>query len=72
VLQVWALAVQRLANGKDSQVMKVAPAVTIGLIVGVTYSGSLDWSLGSVNVDGRVLMRGGEEGREEGVDERVF
>jgi hypothetical protein len=60
VLRVWALAVQRSANGKDGRVVKAAPTVTVGLIVGVFGSDSLDWSLGLVNVDGWVLMRDGE------------
>jgi hypothetical protein len=51
VLRVWVLAFQRLANGRDSLVVKAAPTVTVGLIVGVSRSGRLDWSLGSVNVD---------------------
>jgi hypothetical protein len=61
VLQVWVLAIQRSANGKDSRVVKVDPAVTVGLIVGVSGSGSLDWSLGSVNVDGYVWRQGARQ-----------
>ena len=60
MLRVWALAVQRLVNGKDDRVVKATLIVTIGLIVGIFDNGSLDWSLGSVNVDDWVLMRGGE------------
>jgi len=59
VLRVWASAVQRLANGSGGLVMKAAPAVTVGLITGVSGSGGLDWSLGSVNVDGWVTGSGG-------------
>ena len=52
VLWVWVLAVQRSENGRVGRVVKAAPEVTVGLIVGVSGSGSLDWLLGSVNVDG--------------------
>jgi hypothetical protein len=40
--------------------MKATPAVTVGLIVGVSGSGSLDCLLRSVNMDDWVLMRDGE------------
>jgi hypothetical protein len=40
VLRVWASAVQRLANGSGGLVMKAAPAVTVGLITGVSDSGA--------------------------------
>jgi hypothetical protein len=33
-------------------------AATIGLVVGVSGRGSLDWSLRLVNVDGRVWRQG--------------
>jgi hypothetical protein len=33
-------------------------AATIGLVVGVSDRGSLDWSLRLVNVDGRVWRQG--------------
>ena len=52
VLRVWVLAVQRSKNGRDGQVVKAAPEVTVRLIVRVSGSGSLEWSLGSVNMDG--------------------
>ena len=52
VHRVWVLAVQRSMNGRDGWVVKAALEVTVGLIVEVSGSGSLDWSLGSVNVDG--------------------
>ena len=52
MLRVWVLAIQRSENGRDGRVMKAASEVIVGLIVGVSGSGSLDWSLGSVNVDG--------------------
>jgi hypothetical protein len=61
VLRVWVLVAQRSANGRDSRVVKAAPAVTVGLIVGVSGSGSLDWSLGSVNVDGWVWRQGARQ-----------
>ena len=46
VLQVWALAVQRSVNGKDGRVVKAASAVTVGLIIGVSDSGSWTGCLG--------------------------
>ena len=52
VLQVWVLAFQRSENGRDSRVVKSASEVIVWLIIGVSGSGSLDWSLGSMNVDG--------------------
>ena len=42
VLLVWVLAAQGSENGRDGRVVKVASEVTVGLIVGVSVSGSLD------------------------------
>jgi hypothetical protein len=61
VLQVWVLDVQRSTNDKDGLVMKATSAMTVGLIVGVSGSGSLDWSLGLVNVDGWVWRQGARQ-----------
>jgi hypothetical protein len=41
--------------------VKATPVVTVGLIVGVFNSGSLDWSLGLVNVDGWVWRQGAKQ-----------
>jgi hypothetical protein len=61
VLQVWVLAVKRSTNDKDGRVVKATSAMTVGLIVGVSGNGSLDWSLGLVNVDGWVWRQGARQ-----------